>query len=218
MPDEPARKWRRRSGARPRELAQAAFALFSEQGFAATRLEDVAQRAGVSKATIYRYFENKEALFEAVVREAITPRFDEAELLLDAFEGSSSDMLRMLFNVLRAGIDGPFPHMIKLVLTESRNFPALANLWADMVITRGMQLVSRIIQRGIDRGEFRSVDSAATAPVVAAPFLLMALWKQTLSDTSFQLDQQRLIEAHIDLLLAGLAAKAAAGKPPSSKG
>lgn len=204
MQDETDKKWRRRSDARPGELTAAAFALFAEQGFAATRLEDVAARAGVSKATIYRYFENKDALFEAVIKDAIAPRFTEAETLVEAFQGTSADLLRTFFKVARGALGGPLPALLKMIVSESGTFPQLARLWADLGVSRMMGLMRRIVQRGIDRGEFREVDLEVIAPLVAAPVFLLGIWKQTFAQTSLQLDPDRVLDQHVDLLLRGL--------------
>jgi len=204
MPGTAAKKWRRRSDARPGELAAAALELFAEQGYAATRLEDVATRAGVSKATIYRYFESKEALFEAVVREAVAPRFAEAALLVEAFEGSSEDLLRTFFQVARRALAGPFPALIKLIVSESGNFPELASLWADLVAARILALARRIVERGIERGEFCEVEPSAIAPLVMAPVFLLAVTRQTFAHTTLQLDEAAVLGAHVDLLLRAL--------------
>lgn len=205
MQEDQEKRWRRRSDARPAELTAAAFALFAEQGFAATRLEDVASRAGVSKATIYRYFDNKDALFEAVVKAAISPRFAEAELLLEAFEGSSADLLRTFFKVARGALAGPLPALLKMIVSESGTFPQLATLWADLGVARMMGLIRRIIARGIARGEFREVDLEPIAPLVGAPVFLLGVWKQTFSHTQVQFDADRVLDLHIDLLLRALA-------------
>src|SRR6266498_3151717 len=86
-------RWRRMPEARPADILKAALDAFVENGFAATRLEDVAQRAGVSKGTLYLYFENKEALFKAAVRENILPYLERAEHRFETFRGSSRDLL-----------------------------------------------------------------------------------------------------------------------------
>ncbi len=201
------KKWERRSEARPTELIEAALRLFAEQGFAATRLEDVASRAGVSKATIYRYFDNKEALFEAVVRHAVAPRFAQAELLLEAFEGSTADLLRTFFKVVKEALDGPFPPMAKLIITESGNFPELAKLWADLAMKRVLTLVASIVKRGVEHGEFRPVQPETIAPLVMAPVVLLGIWKQAFSPhTDWHLDMDELLDMHISLLVRGLEA------------
>lgn len=205
MQEEQGKRWRRRSDARPSELTEAAFALFAERGFAATRLEDVAARAGVSKATIYRYFDNKDALFEAVVRSAIVPRFAEAEVLVEAYEGSSADLLRTFFKVVRTALAGPLPALLKMIVSESATFPQLATLWSDLAVTRVMALVRRIVERGIERKEFRDVDLEVIAPVIAGPVVLLGLWKQTFAHTCMQFDRERVLDQHIEVLLRGLA-------------
>lgn len=204
MVDSETRKWRRRRDARPAELTAAALGLFAERGFAATRLEDVAARTGVSKATIYRYFANKEALFEAVVKEAIAPRFAEAEVLVSAFEGSTVEMLKLLLNVMRQALTGPMPIMVKLIISESGNFPKLAQLWADLVVSRALRLIAGIVERGVERGEFRRVEPTTVAPLVAAPVILLAMYKQTLAPTGLRMEEGPLLDAHLEFLLRAL--------------
>jgi AcrR family transcriptional regulator len=213
MQEEQEKRWRRRSDARPSELTAAAFALFAEQGFAATRLEDVATRAGVSKATIYRYFDSKDALFEAVVKSAIAPRFAEAEVLVDAFEGTSPDLLRTFFKVARGALAGPMPALLKMIVSESGTFPQLATLWADLVVSKMMGLVARIIARGIERREFRPVDLAVIGPIIAAPVVLLAVVKQTFSHTQMQFDGDRVLDQHLEILLRGLALDSESSTP-----
>lgn len=198
------KKWQRRRDARPTELTQAALGLFVEQGFAATRLEDVAARAGVSKATIYRYFENKEALFKAVVQESVVPPFAQASVLIDAYEGKTEELLRTFFNIAKTGLHGPIPSMIKLVISESGNFPQLAELWLDLVAKRVFGIVGKIVERGVQSGEFRPVSTDLIAPLVGAPVLMLAMVRQTFGHTSFQLDAAAVLDAHLDILLRGL--------------
>lgn len=207
MMGERTKKWERRSEARPAELIAAALQCFAERGFAGTRLDDVAARAGVSKASIYLYFESKEKLFEAVVRAAVTPSLDRACALVEAFEGSTPDLVRMLLFVFETALNGPFPAMAKLVVSESGNFPELARLWADVVLRRGMALVRRVIDRGVAREEFRSVDAEAAMPLVMAPVVLLAIWKHSFGQhTDIKLDPHAILVEHTETLLRGLAA------------
>lgn len=217
--DERSKKWERRRDARPKELISAALELFAQRGFAGTRLEEVAARAGVSKATVYLYFKNKEDLFEAVVREAITPSLDQAEELLEAFQGPTADLLRTLVALFERKLEGPMPALIKLIVAESGNFPKLAQLWVDLAPRRGLPLVRRILQRGIDRGELRAFDTQRVAPLVVAPILLLALWKQALAPhTDFRLDPHGLLAEHVETLIRGLAAKGATDGTASHNG
>jgi len=206
---ERGKRWERRSDARPAELVAAALRLFAERGFAATRLEDVAASAGVSKGTVYLYFESKERLFEAVVHGAVTPKLDQAGQLVASFEGSTAALLETLFALLARALDGPVPSVIKLIVAESTNFPELARLWSDLVVQRAFALMGQVVQRGIDRGEFRAVDPSVAAPLLLAPVLVLALWQRTLAPhTQLSLEPRALLAAHLDTQLRGLAAPA----------
>ena len=210
---KPIKKWERRSDARPAELIAAALRLFAERGFAGTRLEEVAARAGVSKATVYLYFESKEKLFEAVVRATITPSLAQLDSLVDAFEGPTADLVRAMGAVLEAALDGPLPSIAKMIVSESGNFPALARFWGDAVLARGMAVIQRVIRRGMERGEFRRVDPASVAPLFVAPVLLLGLFEQSLAPhMSIKLDRHAVISAHVETLLRGLAADDAGKK------
>lgn len=198
-------RWKRRKEARPGEIVAAALKLFGERGFAASRLEDVAAEAGVSKAAVYRYFSSKEALFEAMVREALLPNLAAVEAMVERPEGSSAELLRLLFQRLAALLESDASVVPKLVIAEAANFPALAEFYVEAVVKRGLALLSRILARGVERGEFRPVEPSATAPLVIAPVLLMALWRHSLgrhAETPF--DPARVLEAHVEMLLRGL--------------
>lgn len=210
MPNLARKKWERRSDARPAELVAAALRCFAERGFAATRLEDVAASAGVSKATVYLYFENKERLFEAVVRTAVTPTLDHADAVVAAYDGSTPELVRTLLGIVGAALDSQFPAIAKLVIAESGNFPELARLWSDVVLRRGLALVRHIVERGIARGEFRPVDPATAAQLIAAPVVMLAIWKHSFGQhTDMQLDRKAVLAEHAETILRGLAAPGA---------
>jgi len=201
------KRWERRKEARPAEIVAAALHLFSDRGFAATRLEDVATVAGVSKGTVYLYFESKEQLFEAVVREAITPNIARAEALVDGFEGPTPDLLRGLFAFVGEVLETPLTGVMKLIVSESGNFPQLARMYANLVLRRAFALMRRILERGVSRGEFRPMDLHATVPLVVAPILLLGVWKHSFgAHTDLTLDRRKVLEAHCENLLRGLAA------------
>jgi len=200
------KRWERRKEARPAEIVAAALQLFSDRGFAATRLEDVATVAGVSKGTVYLYFESKEQLFEAVVREAVTPNIARAEALVDAFEGPTPDLLRSLFAFLAEVLETPITGVMKLIVSESGNFPQLARMYAYLVLRRAFALMRRILERGVTRGEFRPLDVEATVPLVISPIVLLGVWKHSFGlHTDLALDRRRVLEAHCEILLRGLA-------------
>ena len=196
---------RRRKDARPSEIADAALALFSERGFAATRLEDVAGRAGVSKGTLYLYFPTKEDLFRAVLRQGLLPNLEAMEQTVAVDQGSTPDLLRRIAAHMLQVLDTNLTAIPKLVLAESGNFPAIAKMYADEVVTRAIALLTGILRRGIERGELRSVDPQSAIPSFVAPFLMMALWKHSLGQhTDIPMDPKAVLETHVDLLLRGL--------------
>ena len=207
------KRWERRSDARPRELIAAALQLFGERGFAATRLEDVAALAKVSKGTVYLYFESKEQLFEAVVRAAVSPNLERAEAMLATFDGPTPELVRAFYGLARTVLDGPVTTVVKLVLAESGNFPQLARLYADLVVGRGLAMLQAVLRRGVARGEFRPVDPVATAPLLIAPVLFLAAWKHSLGPhTELKIDRDAVLDAHVETLLRGLAVTP--GGPP----
>ena len=185
----------------------AALELFVEKGFAGTRLEDVAARAGVSKGTLYLYFDSKEALFKAVIQEGIVPILEEGAGLVEGFHGSSADLLRALIskwwqrigNTHLAGVP-------KLMISEAGNFPDLATYYHDAVIVRGRDLMRRTLQRGIDSGEFRGIDVETAIDVIFAPVLMMVIWRYSLGACCGTVhDPQVYLDTHLDLVVHGLA-------------
>jgi AcrR family transcriptional regulator len=202
-----ASRWRRRKEARPDEILAAALASFAERGFAATRLDDVAARAGISKGTLYLYFKGKEELFEAVVRATLVPNLERVEALTATFEGPSARLLERLLLIIAGIVDSRVGAIPKLVIAEAGNFPDLARFYLDEVVRRGLRLIGTILRRGIERGEFRPIDVDHTVFCVIAPMLLAALWKNSLEPhDDAPLDAQALARAHLELLLRGLEA------------
>lgn len=196
----------RRKQARPAELIAAALELFVEKGFAGTRLEDVAARAGVSKGTLYLYFDSKEALFKAVIKEGMVPILEKGAGLVDSFQGTTVDLLRTLINEWWQRIGNtPLAGVPKLMVSEAGNFPQLAVYYHDTVIVPGRDLMRRTLQRGITIGEFRAVDVEMAIDVILAPVLMMLIWRHSLGPCcGTSNDPQRYLQAHLDLTLGGL--------------
>lgn len=201
---------------RPQQLLDAALQLFVEKGFAATRSEEVAHLAGVSKGTLYLYYPSKEELFKAVVRQNITKLIGEAGEIVAGFDGSTSDLLLRLFDVWWDRVaDCDVGGLHKVVLSEVRNFPELAQFYADEVIVPAHQLFEGVVQRGIDRGEFRPVDTALVAHAVMAPMIFLMLHKHSFGACPVQgadVDPKATLMAHGDLMLNGLRLTAERGE------
>jgi AcrR family transcriptional regulator len=199
-------KQRRAPSERPNEILMAALELFVEKGFAATRLDDVAERAGLSKAAIYLYFEDKFALFQGVVRLAIANNLGTAEGMLAGYSGPIAPLIPQLLNFLAGRItETPIGAVAKLVISESRAFPELGRFYLDEVFGRALTMLEGLIARGIADGEFRDVDPALTARSLGSAMLFGALWKTVFEPIGAQpLDLQALARNHADVLLNGL--------------
>ncbi len=197
---------KRRKEARPAELLEAALGLFVEKGFTATRLEDVAARAGVSKGTLYLYFENKDALFKAVIQEGILPVIAENEAIAARHTGCSFALLEILLDNWWSKIgQTAFAGIPKLMVAEARNFPDLARFYYENVISRGRGLVGFALRRGMESGEFRSMDVETTIDVIIAPILMLLIWRYSMSCCqNSESDPQLYLRIHMDLLRQGL--------------
>ena len=209
LPDPlPAHKRERRKDARPGELLEAALDLFVEKGFAATRSEEVAARAGVSKGTLFLYFQSKEELFKAVVRENIVRHQTEGAEEIARFTGTSAEMLEYLmlewwrrYGATKAsGIS-------KLVMSEASHFPDLARFFQDEVVTPGHAMIRSVLQRGIERREFRPIDLDLTVHSVLAPLLFLVTWKHSMAPccpNPQHIAPETFIRHHAQLLVRGL--------------
>jgi TetR/AcrR family transcriptional regulator len=214
-------KRERRKEARPGELLAAALALFVEKGYAATRSEEVARRAGVSKGTLFLYFASKEELFKAVVRENIVGRFAEWEVEFETHTGSTPELLRYALMMWweRVG-NSPAGGISKLMMSEAANFPELAAFYQQEVIDPGRDLIRRILQRGVDRGEFRPVDMEHAIYAVLAPMIFLMSWRHSFGacvGSAQMLIPDKYLEQQVNILLHGLC-PADAGRPTSSPG
>lgn len=201
-------RWRRRKQARPQEILDAALACFAERGFAASRMDDIAERAGVTKGTIYLYFENKDAVFKALVRESIGAQLATVLENVRAYEGPSRELLRLILTAL-----GQFARtsdrvvLPKILIAEVGNFPELARFYREEIIDKGLSVMSGAIARGIERGEFRNVNPQHAARLCIAPILLAIFWRTTFAQFDAKpYDYQGFVETHLDVLLRGLAA------------
>ena len=203
-----AHKSARRKQARPGELLTAALDLFVEKGYAATRVEEVARRAGVSKGTLFLYFASKEELFKAVVRENLSVRFPQWSILLDQFPGTAAELLRYAMGQWWSMVgDTKASGISKLMMSEASNFPELAEFYHREVIEPGNALIRRILQRGVARGEFRPLDLQYGVHTVLAPLMYLVVWKHSFGACIAQgspLVPEAYLNAQIDILLHGL--------------
>jgi AcrR family transcriptional regulator len=199
-------RWRRRKQARPAEIVAAALEVFAERGFAAARLEDIAARAGVSKAALYLYFPTKQDLFRAVVAEAVAPNVAGVAAAADAYDGRFEDLARMLLPRLAAvASGGPMGGVVKMVIGESRNFPELAKVWHDDLVGKALAAVSGAIARAQARGEVKAGDPRAYALGLVAPLMLAVLWRETFTPVGAPpFDLEVVARQHVETALTGM--------------
>ena len=168
-------RWRRMPEERPRQILEAAFRTFSDCGLANARLEEIAKRAGVSKATIYLYFPNKEELFREVVRQTVGDAIDETERMIKG-ETATEDLLQFMQAHWRFVRSATFPPLYRWVIAELSAFPDLAEFYSKEVTGRGHRLLRSIIERGMQRGEFRRMDPSVAARMLIALFVTHGNW------------------------------------------
>ena len=199
---------RRRKAERPQEIIEAAFLEFSKNGYAVTTLDQVAERAGVTKGTIYVYFESKEHLFISMVHEAVKATMDTVEDIFERHDGSTADLLREQFSFIYDHIvqDRRRREVVRMLIAEASRFPALADRYYQEIHLPCMDLLTRTIQRGMDRGEIRRSAVTECPLVIIAPIALVDLWMM-MFDERHPLDLKAYFDAHLDLVLTGLLAK-----------
>jgi AcrR family transcriptional regulator len=197
----------RRPEDRATEIAHAALELFVTRGFAATKLEDVAKAASVSKGLPYLYFKNKEELFKAVITEAIGGPLAEASEMIDRFDGTSEELLRGLIRGFRAFEESPAGGVVKLILAEAGNFPDVARFFCTHFDLRGRELFIRALRRGVQKGEFGQInDIETTAVILVQPLAMFSVWKRSLApyDPTNTLSSDQYYAAYLDFIFKGL--------------
>ncbi len=201
-------RWERRKDARPLELVDAALELFVERGFSSTRLDDVAKRAGVSKGTLYLYFDSKDDLFKAVVREGIVSKIAVFEQYLQDSDKSATILLEELIQAWWDQIASTkLGGISKLMMSEAGNFPELAKFYHAEVMTRGEGLFKTVIERGVKSGEFRAVSASYTERICAAPMVMLMLWRNSFDVCcGLNIDPVAYLHTYTDMMVHALKA------------
>lgn len=194
-------RYHRRKEDRPQEITEAAFAAFAEKGFAATRVEEVARRAGVSKGLLYLYFRTKEELFKAVVRSVVIPRVDELTRTLDTSDLGAAAFIRgPLVAFLQRLPGSPASVVMRLMISEAPKHPDLVDFYWDNVASRGLAALRRLLERGVANGEFRHSAVNDLPQLFLAPVMTSVVWGIVFADRS--LDTDKLIATQVDMILA----------------
>jgi AcrR family transcriptional regulator len=212
QPGQP--KWRRRSEARPGEIIAAALEVFSEKGFAAARLDDIAARAGVSKGALYLYFETKQDLFRAVVRETIAPNLQAVASFIGQSPLPFADLIRLVFaRIGEVMSEGRAGAVAKMVIGESRNFPELAKVWHEDVVSVMVGAMSGAVAAAQARGEVRPGDPQLYVFSLAGPLLLGVLWREVFVPIGVKpVDLKALLAQHAEVVLGGMLVETGEGR------
>jgi AcrR family transcriptional regulator len=207
-------RWRRRKTARPSEIVAAALEIFAEKGFAAARLDEIAARAGVSKGALYLYFDTKEALFRAVVQHVAAPNIEAILAMAETYQGPFAELAPIvLARIAEIITTSRLPAVVKMVVGESRNFPDLARVWHDGVVSPATELATRLIARAQANGELAPGNPRLYAVSLIGPMVVSILWREVFVPVGAQpLDERALAAQHAHAVLHGMLARAEGGR------
>ncbi|MDM8016364.1 MAG: TetR/AcrR family transcriptional regulator [Rhizobium sp.] len=201
---QPQQKRQRRKDARPSEILEAGLALFAERGFAATRLDDVAKRAGIAKGTVYLYFSSKESLFEAALKDRMVSTMEGVGELTASFAGSTEELLRLvLARIYGQMIEGDAGVLLRILIGEGDRFPDLVKMYREIALAKGMATMKSILKRAEARGELRVAADDIDPRMIVAPIAILAIGGKVFGAQSHG-DRDAFLERHLDLVLRGL--------------
>jgi AcrR family transcriptional regulator len=182
------------------DILKAAFACFAERGFAATRMEDVASRAGIAKGTVYLHFPDKEALFISLVSGIASPILEKVGAMVDADVIPPRRAIEAFYALFQSEVlETERLHLLRLVIAEGPAFPAITEFYHREVIAQGLRILRTLLDRAAERGDLRNPALARTPQIVMAPALMSVIWK-TLFEQHEHLDTDRLFADFIDTL------------------
>jgi AcrR family transcriptional regulator len=205
MVKEQAQRWQRRKEERPSEIINAALEVFVEHGYAASKLDDIACKAGISKGSLYRYFDSKADLFKEMVKQVVIPEIEKAESRVNEYRGAMSPLITtMVQNWWQTFGETRICGIPKLVISEAANFPELAEFYVAEVIKRGRKLVVGMIRRGVESGEFRDIAPEYAARILISPVIFAAIWKESLASYDDEYDVLQYLAIETEIFLRGI--------------
>ena len=205
MAQEQVQRWQRRKEDRPSEIINAALEVFVEHGYAASKLDDIACKAGISKGSLYRYFDSKADLFKEMVKQVVIPEIAKAEGRVKEYQGAMSPLITaMIQNWWQTVGETRICGIPKLVISEAANFPELAEFYVGEVIKRGRKLVAGMIRRGIESGEFRDIAPEYAARILISPIVFAAIWKESLASYDDEYDITQYLAIETEIFLRGI--------------
>ncbi len=200
----PSTRWKRRAAARPDEILDAALDVFIEAGFDAARMDDIAARAGISKAGVYLYFDSKEALLRALISREIAPIAMQLTAIAEAGQADPEATLRLMATAAIERLsDQRFFAVPRLIIAISGRFPDIADFYRTEIVETAMAALAKLVSAGIDKGVFRPVDPVLAVRAIIGPVMFAALWRHVLRG-DLDIPPAKVIEGQVDLLLNGL--------------
>jgi AcrR family transcriptional regulator len=194
-------RFRRRKEDRPEEITRAALDAFAENGYAATRVTDVAERAGVSKGLLYLYFKTKEDLFKAVIRSFVSPRLDALRSEIENTPLSAEEYFRGPFLEFAKQVPkSPAKVLVRLMIAEGAKHPDLTNWYSENVVAHGLSALRVLVERGVRNGEFRRSALQEFPHMIVAPVAFAIVWSLVFGSRR-DFDSDRFIESHLGLIL-----------------
>jgi AcrR family transcriptional regulator len=205
----PSPRWTRRAEARPEEILEAALEAFTERGFDAARMEDVARRAGLSKAGVYLYFPSKTALLTALIEAKVAPLARVAQTIAENGAADPVTALRMMAAAAAMKLNEPATFAVpRLVISVSGRFPEIAEFYRAKIVEPARGALETLLRQAMAKGAIRNVDAQAASRAFIGPIFFEAMWRHVLRGESALNDPQKLIERHFDILLNGLEPRA----------
>src|ERR1700757_392261 len=188
-----------RAAERRAAIVDAAMEEFVARGFAATRLDDIAKRAGVAKGTIYLHFKDKESMFEELIRTAIVPLVGRITAPPPPGASIRDTVEHVALTFIQDIVTTPRADIVRLIIAEGARFPAIADFYYREVISRGLAGMRALIELAVARGEIRSPELARFPQIMVAPAIVAVVWK-TLFERHAPLDALEMFRVHLDLI------------------
>jgi AcrR family transcriptional regulator len=202
----PEPRFQRRKEDRPAEITEAALEAFAEKGYAATRVDEVARRAGVSKGLLYLYFKTKEDLFKAVIRSFLSPKIDALISDVEQNDLSAEEFVRGAFLTFAKSVpNSPVRVLVRLMIAEGPKHPDLVEWYWENVVSRALGALRTLIKRGVDNGEFRASALNEFPQMLVAPVFFSMIFTMVFKEQA-KLDTDRFIEAHVNMVLDSIKA------------
>lgn len=199
-------KWQRRKDERPAEILMAALSIFVSKGFVSTKIDEIADKAGVSKGTVYLYYASKEILFKEMVHELMVPRIKEVESYISSYQGSQGELLKVIIRqwwqtVKSSGLTG----VPKLIISEADKFPDLTRFYVTEVIQRIQSILVKILNKGMENNEFNQIEPILSARVIMSSLVYFSMWDTSLKKYDQKgLNVEDLLEQQIKILVNGI--------------